>query len=94
MKILILTAVLTLLLIQGLFADALSDAVKTDLEKLLTIALTPISSEMAYHMGFYTGSGNLSPVNTSGDMHMKFGLGFGFNTTDVYNRYKKRRGCF
>ena len=46
--------------------------------------MTPISTVMAEHMGYYTGSGNVSPVDTAGNFQTEFGFGFGLNFTSVF----------
>jgi|GEM_PF-1536790 len=87
MKKVIIFLILTLSCSSGIFAltiDQLTNLVSSGLNSVLTNALNPISLEMAKHMGFYTGSGNVTPVNTSGDFSINFGLGFGVNFSPIF----------
>lgn len=59
-----------------MFGDAF-DNMTNDIASLLNKAANSVSTEMKKHMGFYTGSGNVFPANTSGFPGIKLGLGLG-----------------
>lgn len=77
-----------LMMVAGLsvmsFADPVSDAYISDLTSVMQTITSNISTEMAKHMGFYSGSGNVCAVNTSGFPGLKLGIGAGVNTTPVF----------
>lgn len=79
--------VLVLSLLAGIsvmgFSDAISDQFTNDMTGIFRSVTSNISTEMSKHMGFYTGDGNIYPVNTSGFLGIKFGIGVGVNTTPV-----------
>jgi hypothetical protein len=93
MKIIVPVVIILLSWTAGLFADTESQLI-SDLDNVISGAVSPISIEMAKHMGYYTGSGNVSPVNTSGDFSMKFGLAAGLNTTDILTKILKGEDVF
>lgn len=78
--------VLVLFLITGFaitsFAALPGDYI-TEMNSVMGDVTTSVSTEMAKHMGFYTGDGNVTPVNTSGFLGLKIGLGAGINTTPM-----------
>jgi hypothetical protein len=86
MKRIIVTLILSFFFSAGLFAspfDVLTNALVAQLNSVLSNAMNPISSVTAQYMGFYTGDGNVTPVDTSGDFSVKFGAGFGVNITPI-----------
>ncbi len=82
----ILFALIFVITASGMLSAAIQDDMQAELQKILSGAIDPISTEMAKHLGYYTGSGNISPVNTSGFPGIKAGIGLGFNTTDLLMR--------
>ncbi len=72
-----LIGALILLSFAKLYSDQNLDNLTNELRDVLTKGAEKISTEMKKHMGFYTGSGNVFPVNTSGFPGIKFGLGGG-----------------
>lgn len=79
----VLCAFLMLMGISVASFAALPDDYITEMKDVMGTVTTSISTEMAKHMGFYTGDGNVTPVNTSGFLGLKIGLGLGVNTTPL-----------
>ncbi|MGC8764416.1 MAG: hypothetical protein ACP5QT_00805 [Brevinematia bacterium] len=91
----ILVGILMLLFFVRVYPDANLDSFTNDFKDVLNKASEKVSTEIKKHMGFYTGSGNVFPVNTSGFPGIKFGLGGGvvlsstfFNTMSDTNFLK------
>jgi len=79
----ILVLVFALFLSTKVFA-ADFDIMTNDIKDILNKATEIVSSEMKKHMGFYTGSGNVFPANTSGFPGIKFGIGGGVVLTSGF----------
>jgi hypothetical protein len=65
------------------FADFYDDSVKL-LTSVGNDVNTQIAGEMAKHVGFYTGSGNVFPANASSFLGLKAGVGVGVNMTPAF----------
>ncbi len=97
MKRIIPGVLVSLFFSAGLYAgqfDDYTNQLVQSLNNILASAVSPVSVEMARHMGYYTGSGNVTPVNTSGDFGIKFGLDAGVNTSDILYRIGKGDNIF
>ncbi len=79
----ILSIVVLLMLSGYLYSDNF-DTMTNDLSGVLKESAEKISGEMKKHMGFFTGSGNITPVNTSGFPGLKFGVGAGLMLNNVF----------
>jgi hypothetical protein len=86
MRKILMAVFLSLGLSGALFADDFSD-MTNQLSQVMGTAVSPISIEMAKHMGFYTGSGNITPVNTAGWFSLKLGAGIGLNLSSPFLNY-------
>ncbi|MEJ5284490.1 MAG: hypothetical protein WHS77_05505 [Brevinematales bacterium] len=76
--------ILSLLVFAGYVYSSDFDVMTNDLSGVLKKSAEKISGEMKKHMGFFTGSGNITPVNTSGFPGFKFGLGGGLMLNSVF----------
>ncbi len=87
MKRIIVALIILLSCSAGVFAtvpQALINELTNELSQVISNTIYPISTEMAKHMGYYTGDGNVCPADTSGDLSIKFGLGGGVNLAQVF----------
>ncbi|MCX7820051.1 MAG: hypothetical protein N2258_00050 [Brevinematales bacterium] len=73
----------SLLMCVGFLYSADFDTMTNEMSGVLRDTAKKISGEMKKHMGFFTGSGNITPVNTSGFPGLKFGLGGGVMLNSV-----------
>ncbi len=78
-----------LLICVGYLYSSDFDTMTNDMSSILTKSAEKISGEMKKHMGFFTGSGNITPVNTSGFPGFKFGFGGGLMLNSIFFQVAK-----
>jgi len=69
--------VVLMIILSGYFYAADFDTMTNEMASILKKGAETVSMEMKKHLGFYTGSGNIFPANTSQFLGLKFGLGGG-----------------
>lgn len=79
MRKLLLSLVLVIGFAVPFYAAADFATMTNDLMKVATTVAAAINNGTAPNMGYYTGSGNIFPVNTSGFLGLKLGVGLGVN---------------
>ncbi|NPV37890.1 hypothetical protein BREVNS_0178 [Brevinematales bacterium NS] len=65
------------LLIAGVMFGTQFDDMTNDLKKVLDDGSKQVAASLAKNVGYYTGSGNVTPANASGFLGLKVGLGAG-----------------
>ncbi len=80
MKRFIFSGIIIAIIYVPFFANDFDD-MKSKVGDISSDLATQISTAMAPNFGYYTGSGNVTPVNTSSFLGLKIGVGLGLNLT-------------